>query len=148
MAIHAYSTQAGRINKLKGEMLAHAMPVEVLGITGQNKKMPKNNGDTVVYRRWLPYGATTTNANTINRPAVSAAAHITAEGVTPTAETLTPQDVSVVLDQYACLYAVTDKTFDLYEDDVPAEMKKQVGERMGLLREMIRYGALKACTNV
>lgn len=147
MATHAYTTVAGRINKLKGEILAHAIPVEVLGITGQNKKMPKNNGDTVVYRRWLPYGAASTNANTINRPAVTVTAHLAQEGVTPAADTLTPQDISVQLLQYACLYSVTDKTVDLYEDDVPAEMKKQTGERMALLREMIRYGVLKAGTN-
>lgn len=142
-----YTTQTGRINKLKGEILAHALPVEVLGITGQMKKMPKNNGDTVVYRRWLPYGATATDHNTQNRPVVDAAAHIISEGVTPSADTIVPVDVTVVLDQYACLYSVTDKVVDLYEDDIPAEMKKQTGERVGLLREMIKYGALKACTN-
>lgn len=148
MPIQAYNTQTGRINKTKGEILAHAVPVEVLGIVGQNKTMPRNNGDTVVYRRWLPYGATSTNANTQNRPLASANAHITTEGVTPTADLLTPVDVSVQLQQYACLYSLTDKSFDLYEDDLPMEMKKQVGERMGLVREMVRYGALKSCTNV
>ena len=35
----------------------------------------------------------------------------------------------------------------LYEDDVPAAMKKQVGERVGLVREMIRFGELKGATN-
>lgn len=148
MTTHAYTTQAGRINKFKGEIIAHAVPVEVLGITGMHKTMPKNNGNTVVYRRWLPYGATSTNANTMNRPSASAAAHITAEGVTPTADTLTPVDVTVILQQYACLYSVTDQTVDLYEDDIPAEMKKQTGERVALVREMIRYGALKSCSNV
>jgi N4-gp56 family major capsid protein len=146
--MHAYTTQAGRINKFKGEIIAHAVPIEVLGITGMHKSMPKNSGNTVVYRRWLPYGATSTNANTMNRPSVTASAHITSEGVTPAADTLTPVDVTVVLQQYACLYSVTDQTVDLYEDDVPAEMKKQTGERVALIREMIRYGALKACTNV
>lgn len=148
MATHAYTTQAGRINKVKGEILKHALPVEVLGITGQMKKMPKNNGDNIVFRRWLPYGATTTNANTINRPSVTASAHVLSEGTTPSAETLTPQDVTVTLQQYGCLYSVTDKAVDMYEDDIPAEMKKQTGERLGLVREMIRYGAVKACTNV
>lgn len=147
MATNSYTLNAQRIGKLKGEILAHAVPVEVLGITGQNKKMPKNNGNQVVYRRYLPYGATSTSASTQNRPAVTAASHITAEGVTPTADTLTPVDVPATLQQYACLYAVTDQTVDLYEDDVPAEMKKQTGERVGLLREMIRYGALKGGTN-
>jgi hypothetical protein len=47
------------------------------------------------------------------------------------------------MQQYACLYAVTDKAVDMYEDDIPAEMKKQTGERLGLLREMIKYGVLK-----
>ena len=56
--------------------------------------------------------------------------------------------MTATLQQYSCLYAVTDKTVDLYEDDVPAEMKKQTGERVGLLREMVRYGALKGMTNV
>lgn len=145
--MHRYSTAEGRINKLKGEILAHAIPVEVLGITGQQKRMPKNSGESVVYRRWLPYGATTTSANTINRPSAAANAHVLSEGVTPDADSLTPQDITCTLQQYGCLYAVTDKTVDLYEDDVPAEMKKQTGERMGLVREMIRYGTLKAGTN-
>ena len=147
MATQQYTTAAGRINKLKGEILKHALHVECLGITGQNKKMPKNNGDTVVYRRWLPYGATSTNANTQNRPSVTANLHLITEGVTPAADTLTPVDVQVTLQQYGVLYSMTDKTVDLYEDDVPAEMKKHTGERVGLLREMIRYGALKGCTN-
>jgi N4-gp56 family major capsid protein len=147
MAITAYGTAAGRINKLKGEILGHAIPVECLGITGMNKKMPKNNGDTVIYRRWLPFGAAATNANTINRPIVTANLHLLQEGVTPGFDTLTPQDIQVTIQQYGCLYSVTDKTVDLYEDDVPAEMKKQTGERIGLLREMIRYGVLKGCTN-
>ena len=142
-----YSNPAGRINKLKGEILAHAIPVEVLGITGSQKTIPKNNGKTVVYRRYLPYGATNTNSNTINRWNVSASAHILTEGTTPTADSMVPQDITVTLNQYGCLYQVTDQTVDTYEDDVPAEMKKQCGERVGLIREMIRYGVLKAGTN-
>jgi N4-gp56 family major capsid protein len=35
----------------------------------------------------------------------------------------------------------------MYEDDLPGEQKKQTGERMGLVREMVRYGALRGCTN-
>lgn len=142
-----YSNPAGRINKLKGEILAHAIPVEVLGITGSQKAIPKNNGKTVVYRRYLPYGATNTNSNTINRWNVSASAHILTEGTTPTADSLVPQDITVTLNQYGCLYQVTDQTVDTYEDDVPAEMKKQCGERVGLIREMVRYGKVKAGTN-
>jgi N4-gp56 family major capsid protein len=45
------------------------------------------------------------------------------------------------------VYAWTDKTAELYEDDIPAEAKLQLGQRMALVREMIRYGAAKGCTN-
>lgn len=147
MAGFTYSDPAGRINKLKGEILKHAVPVEVLGITGMQRQIPKNSGKTVVYRRYLPWGAAATNANTINRPSADADAHELQEGVTPTADTLVPQDVTATIRQFGCLYQLTDQVADTYEDDVPAEMKKQTGERMGLVREMVRYGVLKGCTN-
>ena len=147
MAQFTYASPAGRINQLKGEILAHAIPEEVIGITGIQKHQPKNTGDNVVYRRYLPFGGATTNANTINRWSTTAAAHIVSEGVTPTPDTLVPQDITATQQQYGCLYQYTDKTADLYEDDVPMEMKKQTGERMGLVRELVRYGALKGGTN-
>ena len=162
MAIQSYALSSQRIGRLKGEILAHAVAVEVLGITGMQRQIPKNSGDTVVYRRWLPYGGTSgavsggidpqdrffANNTTVDRSAAMVSAHLTAEGVTPAAETLSPVDVTVALQQYTVLYGLTDKTVDLYEDDVAAEMKKQTGERVGLLREMVRYGALTGCTNV
>ncbi len=148
MPTHAYSTTAGRINEVKGEILAHAQPVEVLALGCKMKQMPRRAGDNITYRRWLPKGATTTNVNTQNRPQVSAAAHIVQEGVTPAAETLTPVDVNAVLQQYACLYSYTDKAAELYEDDIPEEEKIQTAERMALVREMVRYGGMKSGTNV
>jgi N4-gp56 family major capsid protein len=138
---------AERIGKLKGEILGHAVGVEVLGITGKQSAMPRNVGQTIVYRRYLPYGATATDFNTINRPLVSVNAHELQEGVTPSADSLVPQDIEVKLREFGCLYQLTNRVADTYEDDVPAEMKKQCGERVGLLREMIRYGVIKSCAN-
>ncbi|UBB15433.1 N4-gp56 family major capsid protein [Comamonas odontotermitis] len=148
MAQFKTTAPAERIGKLKGEILAHAVGVEVLGITGVQRAIPKNNGRTVVYRRYLPFGAANTDWNTRNRPVVDAVAHELTEGVTPAADTLVPQDITTTIKQYGCLYELTDQVVDTYEDDVPAEMKKQCGERVGLLREMIRYGVIKSCTNV
>ena len=142
------ASPAARIAKLKGDILKHAVTAEVLGITGQQRAMPKNSSKTIVHRRYLPYGAAATNFNTINRPVATAAGHELTEGVTPTADTLIPQDITVTLKQYGCLYELTDQVADTYEDDVPAELKKHCGERIALVREMIRYGVLKACTNV
>lgn len=156
MSMQTFGLSAARIGKYKAEILSHAVPVEVLGRAGRQVKMPKNTSDTYVARRWLPYGATATDANTINRffqngtgdrGAAMVNANLTQEGVTPTPDSITPQDVTVVVQQYACLYGFTDKTFDLYEDDIPQAMIAQIGERVTLVNEMIIYGQLKAATN-
>lgn len=147
MSTQNYSTITPRIGALKGQILPHAVPMEVLGITGKQFDMDKNKSDTVIYRRFLPRGATTGSATSINRITADPNDHLTQEGVTPDADTLLAQDITVQLRQYSCLYMYTDKTAILYEDNIPDEMKIQTGERMGLVREMIRYGALKGCTN-
>lgn len=148
MAQAQLSNVTERIGKVKGEVLAHALPVEVLSLGMGMKKMPKNSSDTIIYRRWLPYGASA-GVPAQNKWTVTAAAHVLTEGTTPTPDSLTPQDVTVSIEQYGCLYSYTDKFAALHEDgtEVPAEMKKQTGHRLGLVREMLRYGALQACTN-
>lgn len=138
---------AGRIMRLKGAMLKYAIPVEVLGMTGEQSQMPRNMGMTTVYRRWIPFGGALTNSNTINRWSVDPAAHQLSEGIPPDADTLVPQDITVALQEYGCLYSLSNRTEDLYEDDVSGAMKKQCGLRIGLVREMIRWGTLKAGTN-
>jgi hypothetical protein len=152
-----FSLTPGRINKFKGEILAHAVPLEVLGKTGRQIPMPRNNSDTYVARRWLPYGATATNASTMNqffgnapgdRGNAIAQAHQIQEGVTPPPDSIVPMDITVVVIQYGCLYGFTDKTYDLYEDDIPKAMIEQIGERVTLVNEMIIWGALRGCTNV
>lgn len=151
MATHSYDLTPGRINEIKGEVLAHAQTQEVLPLGFTNKKMPKKQGDNITYRRWLPWGASNSGSrpwDSMNRPSATAVNHLLQEGVTPAADTLTPMDLNVQIQQYGCLYAYTDKAAELYEDDIPAEMKTQVGERMGLVREMIRYGEAKTCANV
>ena len=156
MAMQTFALTPARLNKFKGQILHHAVPMECLSREGRQVRFPKNSSDTYVARRFLPYGATSTDQNTINRFFVNGIgdrgnvitqAHLVSEGVTTLAETITPQDVTVVMQQYSCLYGFTDKTFDMYEDDIPGEMIKQVGERVTFVNELICYGALKACTN-
>lgn len=147
MSGNTLNTPEARIGATKGAILKHAEPKESLGITGTNHDISKNVGATVKFRRWLPKGGSTTNASTINRWSVSATAHQTQEGVTPTPEKLDAQDITVTLKQYAAIYYYTDFVADLYEDDVPKAQKEILGQRMGLVREMIRYGTLQGCTN-
>lgn len=156
MSMQGFALTPGRINKFKGQILSHAVPQEVLSKTGRQVQMPKNSSDTYVARRWLPYGGALTDQNSINRFFGNGTgdrgntivnSHLTAEGVTPTPDSIVPQDISVVMMQYSCLYGFTDKTFDLYEDDIPQAMIAQIGERVTFVNELILYGALKACTN-
>lgn len=147
MAIQKLATAAARIGKLKGEILKHAIPVEVLGITGVNKQVPKNVGEQVVFRRWLPSGGVDNKWITGANVGSYASDRETVEGVTPNAKTLTPVDITATLTQYSVLFAITDKSVDLYEDNIPEEMKAQTGEEIGAVREMVRYGALKGATN-
>ena len=156
MTMHTFSLTSARIAKYKGQILKHAVPTEVLGRAGRQVSFPKNNSDTYVARRFLPYGATSTSASTINqffsagtgnRDVAIVQAHQTQEGVTSQPDSITPQDVTVVMQQYDCLYGFTDKTYDMYEDDIPQAMIGQVGERVTFVNELIIYGALRACTN-
>jgi N4-gp56 family major capsid protein len=157
MSMHTFGLTAARIAKFKGQILAHAVPRECLQRAGRQVSFPKNNSDTYVARRFLPYGAASTNSTTMNtffgtttavdRSNVIVQAHQTEEGITPTPDSLVPVDVTVVINQFSCLYGYTDKTANLYEDDIPGEMIKQTGERVSLVNECIVFGALKGCTN-
>jgi len=154
MSLSSMLSPAQRIGKLKGEILKHAIPREVLGLIGDTRPMPKNSGDTVIYRRWLPVNATTSSPNTFftdstttDRTQTLANQHLSSEGVTPNAETLTPQDITVTLNEYTVLFGYTKRTADLYEDDVPGAMKMQTGERLALVRELVRFNVIKSCTN-
>ena len=160
MAAQNMASQAARIGKWKGEILARAIPCEVLQLAGVQKQMPKNVSDTVVYRRWVPYNATVGNPNIIiqsgaavveteasNRVTTTLTNNLLAEGTTPTPDSMVAQDLTAVLKQYGCLYSYTDQVADLYEDDIADAMKTQVAERMALVRELELYSKVRANTN-
>lgn len=154
MAAQGYGTVASRnlIRAAQG-MLEHAQPIIVLGDFGDQREMPKNNTDTLVFRRTLPFGASATgsgigSAQYIGTPVITANNFVLSEGVTPNSNTVSFQDVTVTLQNFGVLFKFTSKTADLYEDDVPGEMTKLVGETMGEILELVRYGVLKAGTQV
>lgn len=155
MAIQAYSTVASRnLIRAAQDMLAHAQPITVLGDFGTQRQMPQNATDTLVFRRTLPFGASTsgTSIESSNRyvgtPAVTPGNFVLGEGATPNANTINFQDVTVTLQQYGLLYKFSSKVELLYEDDVPGEMVKLVGETMAEVLELVRYGVLKAGSTV
>jgi N4-gp56 family major capsid protein len=155
MAIQNYGTVASRnlIRAAQG-MLEHAQPITVLGDFGTQREMPQNSTDTLVFRRTLPFGATTagtTIENTsryVGTPDITASNFVLAEGVTPNSNTISFQDVTVQLQQYGVLFKYSSKTEQLYEDDIPGEMVKLTGETLAEVMELVRYGVLKAGSTV
>lgn len=115
------------------EMLRHAEPFMVLSKMGLTKPMPKNKTDTMKFRRIVPLAAALT-------PVV--------EGVTPTAQRMQYEDVTVILKQYGRPIEITDKVTDLSEDPVLRDAAQQAGEQAGRTIEQIIYGVVKAGTNV
>lgn len=144
MAIQGYSTVASR-NLIRAEMkmLKHVGPIQVLGSFGDQKSQPLNKTDTVVFRRLKPF-----NANANETPNITAANFVTAEGSTPTANTISYTDVTCVLNQYAVLFKFSSKAQLLYEDDIPNDMAKLTGETMAEVAELVAYGQIKAGSSV
>lgn len=167
MAIQGYSTVSSRnlIRAAQG-MLEHAEPITVLGDFGDLREHPKNSTDTLVFRRTLPLGAGVAgyginNAQYVGTPGsanysqsggvapgLSPSAFLLAEGVTPNANTISFQDISVTLQQFGVLFKFSSKVENLYEDDIPGEMTKLVGETLAEVLELVRYGVYKAGTQV
>ena len=144
MAIQQYGTVASR-NLIRAEMrmLKHAEPIQVLTRFGDQKEQPLNKTDTIVFRRLQPFNATATEV-----PDITAVNFLTAEGVTPTANTISYTDVTTVLNQYAVLFKFTSKAQLIYEDDIPNDMAKLTGETMAEVGELICYGQVRAGTSV
>lgn len=125
------------------EMLKHAMPIKVLSTFGTQKQIPQNKTDTVVFRRALPIDAGTNGA-----PSINTSNYLLQEGVTPGSRTISYQDVQVTLQQYGVLMKLSSKAESMYEDDIPGDMVKLVGEHMASIEELISYGVVRGGTNV
>lgn len=139
-----YSTPGQRIGRIKGQVFNHAMHMATLDITGNTHKEPVKSGDTVVFRQVVPFGASAAAPNVFS---TTAAAHLIQEGTTPDADTLQTLDTTVTVQKYGALYTYTEKQASLGEDDIPEWQQEQLGERLGLVRELIYIGTLQGCTN-
>lgn len=157
MSIQNYNTVASRnLISAAMDMLDHAEPITVLGDFGVQREQPQKRTDTVVFRRVLPFGAVAAGstveagggARYAGTPVITPSNFVLAEGTTPNANTLTFQDISVSLNNYGILYKYSSKVELMYEDDIPAEMVKQVGETMAEILELVRHGVLKAGSTV
>ena len=144
MAEASLNSPGNRIGKQLGQILKHAIHVDTVGMTGEIFNSKLKMGDTVVFRQVVPFGATASSPNTFS---VTAAAHLIQEGSTPVPDTITILDTTVQVQKYGALYSYTERQANLGEDPMPQFMEEQLGERMGLVRELVYIGALQGCTN-
>lgn len=157
MSIQEYGTAAPRIGVFLGKIYKDAIPTERLARHGRAETMDMNSGDTYSGRRYLPYGAASGTADSINRffqngtgdrIAALVQAHQSQEGQTGTPDHLQAVDTKVLIQEYDCLYAYTNKAAELHEDNLPKEQQNKTSKRITLVKEAICFLALKACTNV
>lgn len=100
---------------------------------GQAKPIPKNNTQTVTFRRYESLPRATSPL---------------AEGVPPTGSRLVKTDISAVLQQYGDWIPITDVIADTHEDPVLQETTDLAGEQAAETIEAIRISKLTGGTNV
>ena len=114
-------------------MLESADPVVVLDLLADVKPMPRNKTQNIKFRRPV-------TLEPVDTPLV--------EGITPEMTPFRFEDVEGTLRQYGQVLGLTDHIQDTHEDPVLMEMSKQAGKNMGRTFEALRWGVLRAGTNV
>lgn len=115
------------------KMLEYAEPILVLEKFADVKPLPKNTADTITFRRPIPFNVEPTEL---------------VEGVTPPAQQMQYEDVSVKMGQYGSVIEISDRVADLCEDPVLNDAAKMAGEQAAETKERICWGAFRAGTNV
>lgn len=113
--------------------LDRAEPVLVIEHFGQSKPLPGRKTQTMVFRRYN---------------ALDPTPKVLTEGVTPSSNSLTSTDVTLTLQQMGDGLQTSDIVIDTHEDPVLQQMQDVLGEQSGQMVELMRFGKLKAGTNV
>lgn len=115
------------------ELLKRGTPYLILEKFGQAKPLPEGNSKVMKFRRY----------NALDNTPV-----VLEEGVTPGAQLLTVTDVTATLSQYGSRTQISDVIIDTHEDPVLNESVGILGEQAAQMIEKMRFGVLKAGTNV
>lgn len=113
--------------------LEHAMPVLVLEKFAKHEVLPKNKGQVIKWRRFVPFEVNTTAL---------------VEGVTPAPNMLQYEDVTSVIDQYGGWVSFTDVIVDTHEDPNLAKITMGLGEQAGATKEALIWEELLGGTSV
>jgi N4-gp56 family major capsid protein len=119
--------------KAVARLLKRAQAIMTLERFGQVDPQGKNNSMTRKWRRI---------------EALPAAIAPIAEGVAPPGQTLQVTNISMTLEQYADFVPFTDVIADTIEDNTLQDLSKLVAQQAAETKEIVRFSALKAGTNV
>lgn len=115
------------------DLLSRGLPYLVIEKFGQAVTLPGNSSKTIKWRRYTALPNTPTAL---------------VEGVTPSGTPLTYVDVTSTLVQYGNLIQISDIILDTHEDPVLRASTDLLGEQAAQMVEKMRFGILKAGTNV
>jgi N4-gp56 family major capsid protein len=113
--------------------LEHAMPVLVLEKFAKVEPLPKNKGQIIKWRRFVPFEVNTTAL---------------VEGVTPSPNQLQYEDVTQVINQYGSWVSFTDVILDTHEDPNLQKITMGLGEQAAATKEAIIWEELIGGTAV
>ena len=102
--------------------LEHALPVLVLEKFARTEALPKNSGQVVKWRRFVPFE--------INTQAL-------VEGVTTAPNQLQYEDVTTIVSQYGGWVSFTDVIADTHEDPNLQKITMGLGEQAASTKEAI-----------
>ena len=115
------------------DLLTRGLPYLVIEKFGQAKTLPSNSSKTIKFRRYTALPNTPTAL---------------VEGVTPAGTPLSYVDVTANLVQYGNLTQISDVVLDTHEDPILREATDLLGEQAAQMVEKMRFGVIKAGTNV
>ena len=134
MPMTAYGDVSPRVGIIAiSQFLKHAEHAIVFNKLGQIERVPKNKGQTIKWRRWVPFDPITTALT---------------EGVTPSSQKLAVVDVTATLGQYGGWSEITDVIQDTHEDPILQGMMQVHGQQASESFETLTYLTLRAGTNV
>lgn len=134
MSVTTYAVIDQRTNTYaEVALLAWAQAVIVLGKFGKTVPLPKNKADNITFRRLVPFAAATTPLT---------------EGVSPTAQQTTFEDVTATMREYGVIVELSNWVEDLVEDPVFNETLKGVADQMAKTIEAVTWGVLRAGTSL
>ncbi|MDO4698254.1 MAG: N4-gp56 family major capsid protein [Pasteurellaceae bacterium] len=114
-------------------LLKHAEPIIVLNKFGQSKPIPQNRSQEIKFRRAKPF-----------EPALIPLT----EGVRPTAQKMSYEDVKTTLKQYGAWMEITDVIADTHEDEILKNATMLSGQQAAETMELLTWGVLTGGTNV